>query len=80
MLFSLVFQQKSLRDKLLNVDAVSGASVTLNGVLDGVARAVKQAGSKPMFYETFQHHLPGEAAHEKRRLLPNSDKAFGRSG
>ena len=26
---------------------VSGASVTSNGVLDGVARAVKQAGANP---------------------------------
>ncbi|MFV5772577.1 FMN-binding protein, partial [Pediococcus acidilactici] len=31
----------------LNVDAVSGASVTSNGVLDGVARAVRQAGANP---------------------------------
>lgn len=31
----------------LNVDAVSGASVTSNGVLDGVARAVKLAGANP---------------------------------
>lgn len=31
----------------INVDAISGASVTSNGVLDGVARAVKMAGANP---------------------------------
>ncbi|MGT2929635.1 flavocytochrome c [Streptococcus dentasini] len=36
-----------LEGQTLNVDAVSGASVTSNGVLDGVARAVKLAGGNP---------------------------------
>ena len=36
-----------IEGQTLNVDAVSGASVTSNGVLDGVARAVKQAGANP---------------------------------
>ncbi|MBU5594565.1 flavocytochrome c [Amphibacillus sp. MSJ-3] len=31
----------------LNVDLLSGASVTSNGVIDGVAKAVKQAGANP---------------------------------
>ncbi|MGT2906671.1 flavocytochrome c [Streptococcus dentiloxodontae] len=36
-----------LEGQTLNVDAVSGASVTSNGVLDGVARAIKLAGANP---------------------------------
>lgn len=36
-----------LEGQTLNVDAVSGASVTRQGVLDGVARAVKLAGGNP---------------------------------
>lgn len=36
-----------LEGQTLNVDAVSGASVTSNGVLDGVARAIKLAGGNP---------------------------------
>lgn len=36
-----------IEGQTLNVDAVSGASVTSNGVLDGVARAVKLAGANP---------------------------------
>ncbi|MGT2666699.1 FAD-dependent oxidoreductase [Streptococcus rifensis] len=36
-----------IEGQTLNVDAISGASVTSNGVLDGVARAVKQAGGNP---------------------------------
>ena len=36
-----------IEGQTLNVDAVSGASVTSNGVLDGVARAVRQAGANP---------------------------------
>lgn len=36
-----------IEGQTLNVDAVSGASVTSNGVLDGVARAVKLAGGNP---------------------------------
>lgn len=36
-----------LEGQTLNVDTVSGASVTSNGVLDGVARAVKKAGANP---------------------------------
>lgn len=36
-----------LDGQTLNVDVVSGASVTTNGVLDGVARAVEMAGANP---------------------------------
>ncbi|MFC3927689.1 flavocytochrome c [Streptococcus caprae] len=36
-----------IEGQTLNVDAISGASVTSNGVLDGVARAVRQAGGNP---------------------------------
>lgn len=36
-----------IEGQTLNVDAVSGASVTSNGVLDGVARAVRLAGGNP---------------------------------
>ncbi|MBM7642634.1 flavocytochrome c [Streptococcus loxodontisalivarius] len=36
-----------IEGQTLNVDAISGASVTSNGVLDGVARAVKLAGANP---------------------------------
>ncbi|MGT2785211.1 flavocytochrome c [Streptococcus merionis] len=36
-----------IEGQTLNVDAISGASVTSNGVLDGVARAIKQAGGNP---------------------------------
>lgn len=36
-----------LEGQTLNVDAVSGASVTSNGVLDGVARAIQLAGGNP---------------------------------
>ncbi len=36
-----------IEGQTLNVDAVSGASVTSNGVLDGVARAIRQAGGNP---------------------------------
>lgn len=36
-----------LEGQTLNVDTVSGASITSNGVLDGVARAVKKAGANP---------------------------------
>lgn len=36
-----------IEGQTLNVDTVSGASVTSNGVLDGVARAVKKAGANP---------------------------------
>ncbi|MGV7388968.1 FMN-binding protein, partial [Mycobacterium kansasii] len=31
----------------LAVDAISGASITSHGVIDGVARAVKEAGANP---------------------------------
>ena len=43
-----------IEGQTLNVDAVSGASVTSNGVLDGVARAVKQAGANPDVYVNVQ--------------------------
>ncbi len=36
-----------IEGQTLNVDAISGASVTSNGVLDGVARAIRQAGGNP---------------------------------
>lgn len=36
-----------IEGQTLNVDAVSGASVTSKGVLDGVARAIRQAGADP---------------------------------
>ena len=36
-----------IEGQTLNVDAISGASVTANGVLDGVARAIKLAGGNP---------------------------------
>lgn len=36
-----------IEGQTLNVDAVSGASVTSNGVLDGIARAIKLAGGNP---------------------------------
>lgn len=36
-----------IEGQTLNVDAISGASVTSNGVLDGVARAIKLAGGNP---------------------------------
>lgn len=36
-----------IEGQTLNVDAVSGASVTSNGVLDGVARAIRLAGGNP---------------------------------
>ncbi|WP_057491399.1 flavocytochrome c [Streptococcus orisasini] len=36
-----------IEGQTLNVDAISGASVTSNGVLDGVARAVRMAGANP---------------------------------
>lgn len=36
-----------IEEQTLNVDAISGASVTSKGVLNGVARAVRQAGANP---------------------------------
>ncbi len=36
-----------IEGQTLNVDIISGASVTSNGVLDGVAKAVKLAGANP---------------------------------
>ncbi|MEE1325250.1 MAG: NAD(P)H-dependent oxidoreductase, partial [Streptococcus sp.] len=36
-----------IEGQTLNVDAISGASVTSKGVLNGVARAVRQAGANP---------------------------------
>lgn len=36
-----------IEGQTLNVDILSGASVTSNGVLDGVAKAVKMAGANP---------------------------------
>lgn len=36
-----------LEGQTLNVDVLSGASVTSNGVIDGVAKAVKMAGANP---------------------------------
>lgn len=36
-----------LEGQTLNVDIISGASVTSHGVLDGVAKAVKMAGANP---------------------------------
>ncbi|MDH6363892.1 urocanate reductase [Enterococcus sp. PF1-24] len=39
--------QQIIEGQTLNVDALSGASVTSNGVIDGVAKAVKMAGANP---------------------------------
>lgn len=39
--------QEIIEGQTLNVDAISGASVTSNGVVDGVAKAVKMAGANP---------------------------------
>ena len=39
--------QQIIEGQTLNVDMISGASLTCNGVLDGVAKVVKQAGSDP---------------------------------
>lgn len=39
--------QQILEGQTLNVDVLSGASVTSNGVIDGVAKAVKMAGANP---------------------------------
>ena len=36
-----------LEGQTLNVDILSGASVTSNGVIDGVAKAIKMAGANP---------------------------------
>lgn len=36
-----------LEGQTLNVDLISGASVTSNGVIDGVAKAIKMAGANP---------------------------------
>lgn len=36
-----------IEGQTLNVDSVSGASVTSNGVLDGVSKAIKKAGANP---------------------------------
>lgn len=36
-----------IENQTLNIDAVAGASITTNGVLDGVAKAVKMAGANP---------------------------------
>ncbi|CAM3126256.1 flavocytochrome c [Lactococcus hircilactis] len=36
-----------IEHQTLNIDAISGASVTTNGLLDGVAKAVKLAGANP---------------------------------
>ena len=36
-----------IENQTLNIDVVSGASITTNGVLDGVAKAVKLAGANP---------------------------------
>lgn len=36
-----------IEGQTLNVDVLSGASVTSNGVIDGVAKAVKMAGANP---------------------------------
>lgn len=39
--------QEIIDGQTLNVDVVSGASITSNGVIDGVAKAVKMAGANP---------------------------------
>lgn len=39
--------EEIIAGQTLNVDLISGASVTSNGVLDGVAKAVKLAGGNP---------------------------------
>ncbi len=39
--------QQIIDGQTLNVDVVSGASITSNGVIDGVAQAVKMAGADP---------------------------------
>lgn len=39
--------QQIIEGQTLNVDILSGASVTSNGVIDGVAKAVKLAGANP---------------------------------
>lgn len=39
--------QQIIEGQTLNVDVLSGASVTSNGVIDGVAKAVKLAGANP---------------------------------
>lgn len=39
--------QEIIDGQTLNVDVVSGASITSNGVIDGVAKAVKMAGADP---------------------------------
>ncbi|HLQ40500.1 MAG TPA: FAD-dependent oxidoreductase, partial [Tetragenococcus sp.] len=39
--------QEVVDGQTLNVDTVSGASVTSNGVIDGIAKAVKLAGADP---------------------------------
>ncbi|WP_208559007.1 flavocytochrome c [Marinilactibacillus kalidii] len=39
--------QQIVEGQTLNVDAISGASLTCNGVLDGVAKVIKKAGSDP---------------------------------
>lgn len=36
-----------IEGQTLNVDIISGASVTSNGVIDGVAKVIKMAGSNP---------------------------------
>ncbi|KAF1299186.1 flavocytochrome c [Enterococcus sp. JM4C] len=39
--------QQIIEGQTLNIDVLSGASVTSNGVIDGVAKAVKLAGANP---------------------------------
>jgi urocanate reductase len=39
--------QQIIEEQTLNVDVISGASITSNGVIDGVAKAVKMAGANP---------------------------------
>ena len=39
--------QEIIEGQTLNVDAISGASVTSNGVVDGVAKAGKWLGANP---------------------------------
>ncbi|OJG35068.1 flavocytochrome c [Enterococcus devriesei] len=39
--------QQIVEGQTLNVDVLSGASVTSNGVIDGVAKAIKMAGANP---------------------------------
>lgn len=39
--------QQIIDGQTLNIDVVSGASITSNGIVDGIAKAVKEAGADP---------------------------------